>query len=545
MDKLRRTYPLSIVFATGELPTAAKLSGISTQSRNALGIIERAIGDIWNQAGDTILSPSSSITGNALHITNIGRSIGRMSLLNQVIPGVRSSIELYDDDIMSSEYAGQTQGWLHYAPASGTTFTLAGTVSPLVQGQEKASPYEVDTAGDWHIDTTGKLYSFSKIPIGLRVKYKPSITPDVNTTQSWNIIPDPSTWSGNYQGVKISFANDTNNSTGYHIWLPPRKPMNSSTRIFSKSPSDNNDNTTATPDTGSKVFFQDTASDAALVNAIHYRYNFPSELVNGTAGEIIPEGAIYLWDEQTGTIIEGCSYFVPADSAHKAFKIRVTGSDLPNVFGTIKVGVPTATDSITDDDTHSPTDYVSRFKVIVPGATVAQSLARLTRLFFDHTHRNIESSLLPVSHDELADVLTPPYDVDINPDYPSAVPSFPPSRWLHDSHPQYLHRGGSTDGDIATSRDAYDNAVFNQFILSHTDLLLAKLYLKIISGTEVNIYPDVSSVMKIGNANQDAYLEFNQTGAGSTWIKGTTPMGAISNETFALSCRALYHGFLQ
>src|SRR6185503_18285524 len=86
-DRARRTFPLSILFSNGEQPSAAKLNGVSTQAKAASSLMEAMVGDLWNQGGDPILSPGFSPTNNALHIPNLARAIGKLSLLNSMLPG--------------------------------------------------------------------------------------------------------------------------------------------------------------------------------------------------------------------------------------------------------------------------------------------------------------------------------------------------------------------------------------------------------------------------------------------------------------------------
>src|SRR5690348_1583381 len=79
-DKFRSTFPIPITFTEGEQPTSKKLNAISTQSRNGLAILERVIGDTWNQSGDV---GTSSLP---LHITNLARALGDQGALNSQLP---------------------------------------------------------------------------------------------------------------------------------------------------------------------------------------------------------------------------------------------------------------------------------------------------------------------------------------------------------------------------------------------------------------------------------------------------------------------------
>ena len=191
-DKFRRTFPISISFVDGEQPTAAKLNAVSGQARNGLSLVERAIGDIWNQSGDPATSPSGDITANALHIPNIARALGDLALLNPRIPEL-SDIETYFDAI-GLTHEGAIRAYLRYPVNTSAAITLGGTFAPLVQGQLQTAPTSVDSTGDWYVSAAGLLITFDPIPSGLILQYEPVLASDI-TGSDWSVIPDPSTWA--------------------------------------------------------------------------------------------------------------------------------------------------------------------------------------------------------------------------------------------------------------------------------------------------------------------------------------------------------------
>ena len=77
-DKLKELTPILVSFEQGESPTPSKLESSFEQISNAMDIIERAIGDLWNQssisAGPLDLNPD--------YIANLSRVIGNMSKIN-------------------------------------------------------------------------------------------------------------------------------------------------------------------------------------------------------------------------------------------------------------------------------------------------------------------------------------------------------------------------------------------------------------------------------------------------------------------------------
>ena len=419
------------------------------------------LGDLWNQAGDPILSPGGTPTVNALRIPNLARTIGKQDLLNTLLPGTTaplSSSMIYVDDI-GTLYSGRTRAFLKYPPAVTPTvgnMILGGTFAPLIQNNFTPDPLMVLGTGTWCVTSDGHMYTYDPIPSTLTLQYQPNVISDIGDlsgpSASWNVIPDPSTWSGNYTGVKISLANNTDTSLGFHIWLPPRKPLDN-TKIIRHSPTTTN-NTSATPNSGSLLIFQNDSAVASTTNANHYRYNFPPELTNaGGSGDTLPGGFIYIWDETTGTIVEGATFFVPGASGDRKFKIRATGTNLIAVFGsTIGNGI------ITDDTTQLAADYISRFKIITVGASLSKVVSYLNKNFWNHKHKLSEGNP-PVSHSDLDDLVTPPWHVSLNPIYPSGIIPFRKTQWINDDHAQYLHRAGSIMSS-GTARDRHDNSVF-------------------------------------------------------------------------------------
>jgi hypothetical protein len=465
LDKFRRLYPLSANFAPGEMPTAAKMTALSTQAKASSDKLEFLVGDLWNAAGDIILSPTGSITANALHIPNLARAAGKMAALNAFMPGHPSlSTSTSYVDAVGARYTGETQGYLTYVPRAAPTsgnMILSGTFSPLIQGQFQTDPADILATGDWSVDVNGKVYSYDPLPSALTFTYAPIIKPIVNSIAGaaepgWNVIPDPSTWSGAYAGLKVSFANNTDTTNGFHIWLPPRKALTGS-RLVNTSPTSVAANVQASPDAGTLLAFQSTTAAAALTNGNHYRYNLPSEITGGAANSQLPSGFLYIWDEQFGTVVDNLAYFTPANTAHSKFKVRVTGADAINVFGdTLGNGI------ITSDSTQLAADYISRFKIIAIGSSLAKAVSSLIIFAANHTHKLTDGGT-PIPHSQLDKLVTPVGSSDYPAD--TLVPTFNKSRWTNDDHTQYLHRGGSTDHDPTTQRDSSDNAIYNMLLI--------------------------------------------------------------------------------
>ncbi len=514
-DRARKLFPVQVAFTQGEIPTHTKLNGISTQARSGLTIVEQILGDIWNQAGDPLLSPTGDITRYALRIPNLSRAIGRTHLLNAMVPSVSGFV--YNDPI-GNHYADRNKAFLKYPVLTGTP-VISGD-GGLYDGSPVGSPYGIIISGNWYLDEAkGVFYSFDPIPSGTFIAYEPILIGDTSSsvddlnTSGWNVIPDPSTWSGDYSGLKISYANNVDDTTGYNIWLPPRKPLDA-TRSVGKSVLPTTENTgTGDPDSGALFFYQDITADAALDNGDNYRYNLPPEITDASAGNTLPAGLLYLWDEEKGTIIEGVTFKCPTDDTRNKWLLVAFGTTLADIFDTY----------ITDDTTQAPADYIDRFKLIVVGNSLARSLSVTNQRFYNHSHKNEEGDI-PVDHGDLEHLVTPTQNATNNPDYPTGIPQFTPSQWAEDDHWQYLHRAGSTGGSDA--RDLADNAMFNRFIVSQPDYTnqaildvatdnFTYLYLKSTDAT-----PSTERVSLHVTTTLDVGFEFAGNSAGSRLFAG-------------------------
>jgi hypothetical protein len=461
----------------GEQPSAGKINAIASQARNGQNVIEMLVGDPWNQAGDYVLSPDSNINLNALKIPNLSRYAGMSWLLNSHYPNNYQLGAFTYKDYIGTGYEGLTRARLSLRYTGlPTAPTLSGTFAPLVQGNFKTDPVDVDSTGDWSVDSEGNFYSFDPIPSTLILLYDAELPSDTDLFSEnaqggtgtprkgglWNLLPGkvPGVSLPAYDGVKISFANGVDHTNGFHIWLPPRLYHS-----FPDIPYASLNVATGAPDSASPDrLFQAHTENAALTRGDHYRYLFPDEIAPGVgytnlaAGTQLPSNFIYIWDEDRGTIIEGCSFFTPANTTHARFKVRVTGSELVATFGNAIGSI------ITSDATQLPADYKSRFKVIVVGNPISSVVSFTRDLLLSHTHKLSEGTA-QISHSDLSNLVTPPEDATINPNYPSDSPVWLESAWAGDDHPQYFHRRGAP-GLGSEQRDGFDNAIYKRFLVN-------------------------------------------------------------------------------
>jgi hypothetical protein len=450
------------------MPTSTKLSAIATQAKNGLGILEYAIGDIWNQGGDSFMA-GVGLTTYALMIPNLSRYLGKPSLLNPRIHQ-SSAVTEYVHAALTTD-VGNYEWTLSLPPATGSTWSWAGTLAPT--GSPQANASDVNALGEWYIDmATGWCLFAQTVQADWTLTYVPQVDGDMGSNATSNIIPDPNTeGSYGFQGCKIAYKNNTDNSEGYIIYLPPVGPLDS-TRRLDRSPqsqfdvSGNSANMSTTPDTTPVLFWQHYDNGGLDVDATvgtygeHYRYSLPKLITdNYSNGATLPAGMLRLWDHsQVGTILEGLTFTAEDVASPRSYVLIASGTALDtyvtNNLPTAYSGCGGAT-CLTNRDDHGPEYYpAAGLKLITVGNDVSSATSALTTMFFNHDHASANS--LPgklVDHGSLSNLFSP-----------GAVPRLIASTFDNDDHPQYLYRGPTAMG-----RDPYKNGLLGDLFITSTN----------------------------------------------------------------------------
>lgn len=468
-DKFRKTYPTPVTFSQGELPNNRKLSALGSQARNGLDLVEHAVGDLWNQAGDPILI-AGSVSEQALMIPNLARALGASKFLGPRIPKL-AAIDRYACSLLP--FAGQHEAVLDFPPAPGnTTWTLSlnggvgwATIPP------EANLSDVDASGKWYVDYDTGWVFFYDVIANFVLYYEPVVLGDLpEHEQQINVIPPltlDATWT--FKSCKIEYANLTDNSQGYTVYLPPRGPHNTTMSYSSRGVQANLEapfhtfNYATTPDAGDKYFFQSPTAPAAMAIATghraHYRYNLPAAITdNWSGGALLPTGLIYLWDkDSTGTILEGLTYRATSPDPY-VDTIVVSGEALDDylatAYGAAKYPVANLQNS-----SHASALYPSGgLYLITVGLSVSEQSSLMLQKLVNHDHGAAVDGMpsTPVSHGKLMHNFDP---LDIG------APGFHPSTLSDDWHPQYLHRKG-LDAD---TRDNYNNGMLGDLFLTSTN----------------------------------------------------------------------------
>lgn len=452
MDKLRNTTPLVITMEDGEAPSSSKLNAVSNQLRTSTSVLEKAIGDLWNQSGD------STMVSYPLQIPSLARFIGPMKYTNPCLFPVDEDF-IYVDNV-GVKYTNQNEFYLQFAPKTVSSISVNDSGgSALVT--RKDTKGEVDASGDYWVSSNGRVVSFDIISSTAEVQY----TVD---SSAWNIrdytlpavIPDPR--QSDFTGCRITRSGDGNT---YYINLPPRLPLSTDfdggafdgwsfpdRYPSSDDLSDNYDTSIAA--VGSKKLWQDPSVSA--LDDSYYRYTLPKEIRDSLAsinvGDALPQGFLYIWDQSSGTIIADCVF-------------RKTSSDFVFQIESSYVDFSGKVSASEAEASYNNTGYT----VIAVGSPISRSFWTLSNAFMNHTHGNEGDFSSLTTHSNLLDLNPPPSDYSGHSStYPTDVPAWAPSRWYADDHVSLLSRAGSQGTAGGRNRDVNDNAMLGDLILAST-----------------------------------------------------------------------------
>lgn len=289
-DKLKELTPILVSFEQGESPTPSKLESSFEQISNAMDIIERAIGDLWNQssisAGPLDLNPD--------YIANLSRVIGNMSKINPKSLGGNSLsvvAEAVPDDrkLFALDHAPDDP-----ANPSAITFTNGtGVFDTLV-----ASLADVDAAGEYFIEANGLVHTFTRTGATHTVSYDYTTVADSYSGATYNVMPTPS------QTTRCTVTEITPGSQ-YQVTLP------------------------VDTDSGSLNYNQ--------------QLTIPGSLDALLDDDEIPAGFLYLWDNTTNSIVEGLTFKKIGAPGTSLASFNVEGAiddsiSEPNKYSAITVG---------------------------------------------------------------------------------------------------------------------------------------------------------------------------------------------------------------
>jgi len=445
-DKFRRTYPLKITFGAGEQPTSQKLTAMSEQTRNGLAVIEKTIGDIWNQSGDSIYEDLP------LYIPNFGRAMGSMAYLN---PAIYPMQEFRFREQLGERWEKLTEGHLLFKPKTGNSTWNIYNDGTSVFNIRKTNERDVDAPGDyWIDDATGRFRTFSPINDTIEVEYDVDPPTDWHTQEDTvpSVIPDPGQQDFNY--VRVSESNGL-----YFIHLPPRRPLTlgANERPAAYPAASEIANNQASSSGGTLRYWQ---YDGDALTDEHYRYMLPKEIIDGwdaddvAAGQDFPTGTMYLWDDTEKTIIEDVIFTRPL-SGDKHYILQVSSNSYDFA------GVVTTTEDLASYQN-------SKLILVTCGVPATRALWSLATSYLRHRHDNTGTHEPPIKHDSLQNTNPPTYEWDDHSGYyPTHLPAWAPSNYAFDVHTSLLSRVGS-QSSATYKRDPNNNAMLGHLVLATT-----------------------------------------------------------------------------
>jgi len=324
-DKLKELTPVLVSFVQGESPTPNKLENSFGQVATAMNVLERAVGDIWNQnsvtAGPLDLNPN--------YIANLSRAIGNMSKMNPKSLG-GNTLSVVGEAVPT----GKKIFALAHAPddpatPAAITFTNpTGVFDTLV-----ASLALVVSAGDYFIDVSGLIYTFTETDNDHTVSYDYTTVTDSYSGATYNVIPDPD------QGTRCTVIVS---GSGYEIGLP------------------------VVTDSGSQNYLQ--------------QLTIPSDLSILSPDDEIPAGFMYVWDNTTNTIVEGITFKKTATltSAYAEGNTLALSAGDPDRYSLITVGsqITKMMEGLRDlilnhDHQDNQTPFIDHTKILGSDAAIA------------------------------------------------------------------------------------------------------------------------------------------------------------------------------
>jgi len=418
-DSPTSLFPISVEFTQGEQPSGAKFQGWAAQTEAGLNKISTIVGDVWSEN-----FPSVNLfvhTERPSTIANLARLIGPASMLNPLRQGRQELTETLDASTIPAgvnEFSlvddcgcSPPLDWSGTFPAgtlsvNSSIETALGNISGSVFSSRKNSKDAVTSSGDYYVDLNGRVFTFDKTGSYSGTEtYTTKMYPDTYDGATMNVIPD--------FNQTTPLCNATSETGYFKVQLPT---------LTKYQHRDSLGNLLEPGDVGAPP------NDGSGVQALVPRVLSDTTGMNLSAGDAIPEGFMYLWDDTNKEIVSGASFLYDTTSS-----VRVTGATL--------------------EETNT------RYRLITVGNTITEHLAWLTRRFDVHDHSGREHGFA-INH---ADLSKMHIDASTVSSEWSLTVSSPPSTISGNDHPQYLSRYG-----WVSSLDAgqYDNAMLGHLFMA-------------------------------------------------------------------------------
>lgn len=422
-DKKISGNSVDIVWTDGEQLVANKLNAYSAILSRVSSELEKAVGDVWGEShpysdiSDTKLTldygrrldDAGSLPGaqdSYLDIANIARLIGPASALNPIelsnygpedSPAYETEIA---DEQLDTSGSERREFWLNYRPSNTTSATFTGSPDPTPNFTTQVASHDlVNATGEYCLTADGRLTVFDAIPTSdiVYVTYttKPveyGAGPAVQGS-TYNVIPDPN------QAATGSGCTATAVDDYYAISLP-----------FATHGKINQAESNTQLDDNDASYLQQLYLPVVLQE-------------NFVTGDTIPEGFIYLRNNETGKVYSDATYVY---NNAQSFYIKNVELDTTGKYTTFTVG-----------------------------STITENIHDIRWKLNNHTHDGSYGEP-PIHVSNIAGIL------ENDPDKGQYVESQMPGNWM----PQYLHRDGY---DASESNINDNNAMRGHLVLGLVD----------------------------------------------------------------------------
>ncbi len=429
IDQMQDVFPVSFEFVKGEQPSATKLTGWVKQTNTGFARMTKAVGDPWEYTSHSGTSGSYLLSPERLAQASLSRMIGPSDYvsprgasfqepintpLTVVLPSYRNTWNLgfplvsLTSDVLPSDAGMDTVSKLTW----GVDITV-GLGPAFYFLNEVASPDLVDSYGDFYVDYyAGSItgYSQANSVINLQISNIHMLGPGVPWGTS-NIIPH---WNTD---ATLCWVTETASGGGTSIYTVALPQANARSRET---------------DPDSNILGAVLHGDISVGDQVQWgtytsgetaEYRLPISLTsNLTTGDQIPEGFMYIWDNDTSRIMPQTEcYYVDENTV----------------------------------EVHTPEGWLTEggtVRVIVTGTSLAEAVHYLMTVQREGRHVGLSTGqhqdtihyTPPISHSSLAD------------SYTGEIPSttteptkyyFRESSYPVNPHPQYMHRAGYMDDD--------------------------------------------------------------------------------------------------
>ena len=449
-DSFQDVFLITFDFKEGERPDNVKFSGWVNQTDSAFSRIQAGIGDPWDYTGHTAVGATD---GLLLSPTRLGQpSIARILGPSDFLSPSGTVLSQYTGNSITVTLKSGRNSWClgfplmsmtTVDPTSGLndctmwTSTTWGTNVSIdtdlnsALGTLQDDLEDVTTEGYYHVDYyTGTITCFEVTTADIELTID-----DINVFAGgppWathNVIP---TWE---EGTSLCTVELNRTSGGWNYYWVDLPTVSKTPRVSASMMRGASGSATTPGD----VTMTGTNSPAYGLN-----YELPYAITSVlTDGEAIPEGYMYLWDDDQKRLVSLCTFYYKTATR---VEIKTSRTLVP-------AGSPNS----------------SKYRLITCGCSAAEVCNYLSNVVRDNRHigltegGTVTSTLAytpPLSHHNLVDNWAVVNDgltnnvVDSDQEDKYGTFSFTKSLYATNDHPQYLHRAGYMENDEANTGNA-------------------------------------------------------------------------------------------